>query len=221
MVRCPRSIVAAVVPNPRRIKSFANEAAFERWLAAHHDTESELWIKFHKKGSGLASVTPAEAIDVALCWGWIDGHRKAFDEKSFLQRYSPRGRKSGWSQINRDNVARLVAAGRMTPHGQKQVDAAKADGRWDAAHPPMRETTVESVPEDLRRAIAANRKAAKTFATLNKANLFALAYRTNAMKTAAGRAKKIATLVAMLARGETIAPNPRPRAGTARPAKKR
>ena len=199
--------MAPVVPHPGRIKSFASEAAFERWLGAHHDREPEIWIKIHKKASGLTSVTPAQALDVVLCWGWIDGIRKAFDEQSFLQRYTPRGRKSIWSQINRDNVARLTAAGRMTPHGQRQVDAARADGRWDAAYAPIRAATAATVPADLRAAIEANPRATQTFGTLDRQNLFALAFRTNAMKTPAGRAKKIATLVAMLARGETIHPN--------------
>ncbi len=173
----------------------------------HHDREPEVWIKIHKKASGLTSVTPAEALDVVLCWGWIDGIRKAFDERSFLQRYTPRGRKSVWSQINREHVARLVAAGRMTPHGQRQVDAARADGRWDAAYAPVRATTASTVPADLRAAIDANPRAKRTFDTLSKQDLFRLAFRTNAMKTPAGRAKKIATLVAMLARGGTIFPS--------------
>lgn len=205
--------MASVVPDPRRIKTFETEAAFEEWLAAHHDTEPDVWIKIHKTSSRLTSVTPAQALDVVLCWGWIDGIRKAFDERSFLQRYSPRGRKSLWSQINREHVARLVAAGRMTPHGQRAVDAAKADGRWDAAYAPMRHTTAATIPDDLRAAIEGNTRARRTFRTLNKQNLFSLAFRTNAMKTSAGRAKKIAELVAMLARGETISPNPprRPR----------
>jgi uncharacterized protein YdeI (YjbR/CyaY-like superfamily) len=203
--------MAPVVPDPRRIKTFASAAAFETWLAAHHDTEPEVWIKIHKKSSGLASVTPAQALDVVLCWGWIDGIRKPFDERSFLQRYSPRGRKSRWSQINREHVARLVAAGRMTPHGQRVVNAAKADGRWDAAYAPMRETTAATLPADLRTAIEANANAQETFRGLSKQNLFALAFRTNAMKTSAGRAKKIVELVAMLARGETIVPNSSPR----------
>jgi uncharacterized protein YdeI (YjbR/CyaY-like superfamily) len=200
--------MAPVVPNPRRIKAFASEAAFYEWLAGHHDREPEVWIKMHKKGSGLASITWLEAVDVALCWGWIDGIRKSFDERSFLQRYTPRGPKSTWSQINRDNVARLVASGRMTPHGLRHVEAAKADGRWAAAHAPMREATEATVPEDLRAAIQANARARKTFATLNKANFFSLAVRMNAMKTPAGRARKITTLVAMLARGETLQPLP-------------
>ena len=199
-------VMAPVVPDPRRIKTFESQAAFEAWLAAHHQTEPELWIQIHKKSSGLPSITPAEALDVALCWGWIDGLRKGLDERSFLQRYTPRGPRSRWSQINREHVARLVAAGRMTPHGQRQVDAAKADGRWEAAYAPIRATTVASVPEDLRAAIEASPRARKTFRALNKMNLFSLAFRVNAMKTAAGRARKISALVAMLARGETIVP---------------
>jgi uncharacterized protein YdeI (YjbR/CyaY-like superfamily) len=178
--------------------------------------EPEVWIKIHKVSSGRASVTPAQALDVALCWGWIDGIRKGFDEQSFLQRYCPRGPRSTWSQINRTHVARLVAAGRMTPHGQRQVDAAKADGRWDAAYAPQRAMNASAIPADLRAAIEASPRARKTFATLSKQNLFSLAFRTNAMKTPAGRAKKIAALVAMLARGETIHPNAAPRPRPAR-----
>jgi uncharacterized protein YdeI (YjbR/CyaY-like superfamily) len=210
--------VAAVVPDPRRIKVFETESAFERWLGAHHDVEPEVWIKVHKRSSGLISLTPAQALDVALCWGWIDGIRKGLDERSFLQRYTPRGPRSSWSQINRAHVARLLAAGRMTPHGQRQVDAAKADGRWDAAYAPQRAMNASSIPADLRAAIQASPRARKTFDTLNRQNLFSLVYRTNAMKTPAGRAKKIAALVAMLARGETIYPNAatRPRRGKAR-----
>jgi uncharacterized protein YdeI (YjbR/CyaY-like superfamily) len=175
-------------------------------MRTHHARETEIWLKVHKKGSGLPTVSAAEALEVALCWGWIDAIRKSFDEQSFLQRYTPRGKRSIWSQINRDHVARLTEAGRMTEHGQRQVDAAKADGRWEAAYAPMRSASADTIPADLRAAIEANPKARKTFATLGKANLFSLTFRTNNMKTPAGRAKKIATLVAMLARGETIAP---------------
>jgi len=198
--------MAPVIPDPRRIKAFASEAAFEAWLAAHHDTWPEVWVKIHKKGSSLPSVTAHQAIDVVLCWGWIDGLRKGFDERSFLQRYTPRGPRSVWSQINRDNVARLTAAGRMTPHGQRHVDAARADGRWDAAYAPIASTTLATLPADLRAAIDASPRARKTLATLDKINLFALAFRTSALKTPAGRQRKIAALVAMLARGETIVP---------------
>ncbi len=208
--------MAPVVPDPQRIKSFRSDAAFETWLKTHHAREPELWIKIHKKDSGLPSVTAPQALDVALCWGWIDGLRKAFDSQSFLQRYSPRRPRSVWSQVNRDNVARLTAAGRMTPHGQRQVDAAKADGRWDAAYAPIRSASRETVPADLRAAIEANPRARKTFATLGRYNLFALAFRISHMKTATGRAAKIATLVAKLARGETIVPEPARVTGTSR-----
>jgi uncharacterized protein YdeI (YjbR/CyaY-like superfamily) len=196
----------AIVPNPRKIKSFRDEAAFESWMRSNHASETEIWIKVHKKDSGLTSVTCAQALEVALCWGWIDGIRKAYDERSFLQRYTPRRPKSIWSQINRDHVARLIAAGRMTEHGLRQIEAAQADGRWKAAYAPIRSASAGGLPQDLREAIEANARARKHLGTLNRQNLFALAFRTNNMKTPAGRAKKIAALVAMLARGETIVP---------------
>lgn len=194
----------SVIPDPKKIKSFATQAAFERWLKANHARETELWLKIHKKDSGRPTVTPAQAIDAALCWGWIDGIRKGFDDESFLQRYTPRKAKSIWSQINRENVARLTKAGRMTPHGQKQIDAARADGRWDAAYAPIRKASAATLPADLRAAIDADARALKTLEALGRMDLFALTFRTNNMKTPAGRAKKIAALVAMLARGESI-----------------
>jgi len=200
--------VAPVIPNPKRIKSFRDEAAFERWLSAHHEREPELWLKVFKKDSGVPTVTCAQALDVALCWGWIDGLRKSLDGQAFLQRYTPRRPKSVWSQINREHIARLIKAGRMTEHGQRQVDAAKADGRWQAAYAPIRTVTEAGVPKDLRAAIALNPRARRTFRSLSRMNLFALVYRTNTMKTTAGRAKKIAALVDMLARGETVVPQP-------------
>lgn len=195
-----------VTPDPKAIKSFRDAKAFETWLRANHASKPELWLKIHKKGSELPSVTNDEAIDIALCWGWIDGLRRGFDEQSFLQRFTPRKPKSLWSQINRDRVARLIAAGRMTPHGQRHIDAAKLDGRWDAAYAPIRSASETSIPKDLRAAIGANPRALATFRALNRMNLFALAFRTNNMKTPEGRARKIASLVEMLARGETIAP---------------
>jgi uncharacterized protein YdeI (YjbR/CyaY-like superfamily) len=200
--------MAPVIPDPAKIKSFRTEAAFAAWMKTHHAREDELWLRIYKKSSGVPTVTPAQALDVALCWGWIDGIRKSFDDESFLQRYTPRRARSIWSQVNRDNVARLTAAGRMTPHGQRQVDAAKADGRWAAAYAPMRSASEATIPDDLRAAIQANPRALETFRTLDRLNLFALAFRTNNMKTPSGRAKKIAALVAMLARGETIVRTP-------------
>src|SRR5262245_6564909 len=138
--------MAPVVPDFRKVKTFRTEAAFAAWMKANHAREREIWLKIHKKSSGLLTVTLAQALDVVLCWGWIDGIRKAFDQQSFLQRYTPRRARSIWSQINRDHVARLIAAGRMTPHGQRQVDAAKADGRWAAACAPMRSRDRVSIP---------------------------------------------------------------------------
>jgi uncharacterized protein YdeI (YjbR/CyaY-like superfamily) len=198
--------MAPVVPDPSKIKGFTSASAFETWLRANHARETEIWLRIFKKGTGIPTISVAEALDVALCWGWIDGIRKSFDDQSFLQRYTPRRSKSLWSQINREHVARLTAAGRMTPAGERQVEAAKADGRWKAAYAPIRRATEATIPDDLRAAIDANPRARKTFKTLGRTNLFALAFRTNNMKTPAGRAKKIASLVAMLARGETIVP---------------
>jgi uncharacterized protein YdeI (YjbR/CyaY-like superfamily) len=198
--------VAAVVPDRKRIKSFVSLAALETWMRTHHAKWPELWLKIHKKDSGLRTVSQPEALDVMLCWGWIDGLRKGFDDKSYLQRYTPRRAKSIWSKINREHIARLVAADRMTPHGQAQIDAAKKDGRWKAAYAPMRDASVDSIPKDLLAAIRANPRAQKAFTGLSRANLFALAFRTNNMKTPEGRARKIATLVDMLAHGDTIVP---------------
>lgn len=198
--------MAPVIPDPKKIRRFRTGQAFEAWLSAHHDRVDEVWVRFYKKGSGLSTVTPAEALDVVLCWGWIDGIRKSFDGQSFLQRYTPRRPRSLWSQVNQAHVARLTTAGRMTPHGQRQIDAAKADGRWAAAYAPIREASADTIPADLRAAIEADVRALARFRTLGRVNLFALAFRTNNMKTAAGRARKIVELVSMLARDETIVP---------------
>lgn len=198
-----------VTPNPRHIRAFADAAQFERWLAAHHESETELWLKLHKQGSGLASVSYKEALDVALCWGWIDGLKKSHDERSFLQRFTPRKIKSIWSQINREHVARLCADGRMQPAGMAQVTAAQADGRWERAYAPIRSKTL---PPELLAAIEAEPRALETLATLDSRNRFALAFRVGNLKTAAARERKISEFVAMLARGETLHPNAAPRA---------
>jgi uncharacterized protein YdeI (YjbR/CyaY-like superfamily) len=188
--------------DPAKVHEFSTAASFYRWLGKHHDKADELWIKIHKVDSGLKSITPKEAIDVVLCWGWIDGVRKGFDGKSYLQRYTPRGRKSIWSQINVDNVARLIKEGRMSGHGLKQADAAKADGRWDRAY----RSKGTKIPDDLRAAIDAEPKAKAMLEKLSAQNRFALAFRIHNMKTEVGRKKKIATFVAMLKRGEAIYP---------------
>jgi len=202
--------MAPVQPDPARIKPFRTAAAFERWLADNHAREPEIWVCIYKKATAKPTVTHAEALDSALCWGWIDGIRKGLDEESFLQRFTPRRRKSIWSQVNREHVARLVGEGRMREPGQREVDAAKADGRWDAAYAPIRSANEASVPEDLRAAIEKSPRARTAFRTLNRTNLFALGFRVGNMKTAAGRARKVEELVMMLERGETIVPQVRP-----------
>ena len=195
--------MAPVKIDPDKVRVFEDEAAFETWLSANHDKEDEIWIRMHKVGSGLASIRPVEAIDVCLCWGWIDGMRKGLDETSFLQRYTPRRPKSIWSRINVDNVARLVEAGRMTGHGLAQVEAAKADGRWDRAYGGSKDL---QIPDDLMAAIEAEPQAKAMLATLSAQNRFALAFRVHNLKTEAGRRKRIAAFVAMLKSGETIYP---------------
>jgi uncharacterized protein YdeI (YjbR/CyaY-like superfamily) len=195
--------MAPVVPPPKSIRAFDSEAAFEVWLAANHDKTSELYLRIYKKGTGKKTVTYAEALDVALCWGWIDGIKKSFDDKSFLQRFTPRRPKSIWSQRNREHIARLLAAGRLTPHGLAHVTAAKADGRWEAAYAPGSTMTV---PADLLAAIEAEPRARITFRALDKQNLYALAFRLGNIKTAAGRTRRIAAFVDMLKRGQTLHP---------------
>ncbi|WP_054311546.1 YdeI/OmpD-associated family protein [Mesorhizobium sp. 1M-11] len=198
--------MAPVVVDPAKVREFPDADSFYGWLSLNHANETEIWIKIHKVGSGLPSITPLEAIDAVLCWGWIDAIRKGLDKTSYLQRYTPRGRKSIWSQINVDNVARLIEEGRMTEHGLRQVDAAKADGRWAKAYKGSKDMTV---PDDLRAAIDAEPAARAMFARLSSQNRFALVLRTHNMKTEAGRTKKIADFVAMLKRGETIYPQGR------------
>jgi uncharacterized protein YdeI (YjbR/CyaY-like superfamily) len=195
--------VAPVKVDPDKVHEFKDAESFYRWLGTHHDTADEVWIKMHKVGSGLTSITAKEAIDVVLCWGWIDAIRKSFDEKSFLQRYTPRTAKSIWSQINVENVARLIKEGRMTQHGLREVEAAKADGRWDRAYAAGKNMTI---PDDLQAAIDAQPAAKAMLAKLSAQNRFALAFRTHNMKTEAGRKKKIESFVEMLKRGETIYP---------------
>lgn len=193
--------MAPVTVPADKLAEFESFAAFYDWLAEHHDSADEIWIRIFKKASGRPTITPIEAIDAVLCWGWIDAIKKSWDEVSFVQRYCPRRPSSVWSQINRDNVARLAEAGLMTEHGLAHVEAAKADGRWDAAY-----KTTEAAPADLLAAIAANPLAQRVYDQLTAQNRFALSFRVNSLKTPAGRDKKIAGFVAMLARGETIYP---------------
>ena len=195
--------MAPVRVDPEKVHEFSDAEQFYTWLGRHHASADEVWIKIHKVASGLPSITPKEAIDVVLCWGWIDAVRKGLDEKSYLQRYTPRTAKSIWSKINIDNVARLTEEGRMTEHGHRQVQAAKADGRWDNAYGSGKGM---KIPDDLQAAIDAEPEARAMLAKLTEQNRFALAFRTHHMKTEAGRKRKIATFVEMLKRGETIYP---------------
>ena len=194
--------MAPAIINPDKVRAFKDAESFYAWLGKHHDKEEEIWIKIHKVDSGFKSITPKQAIDVVLCWGWIDGIRKGFDDKSYLQRYTPRQKKSIWSRINVDNVARLINEGRMTEHGLREVDTAKADGRWARAY----NSKDMKIPDDLQAAIDAEPEAKAMLAKLSAQNRFALAIRTHNMKTEAGRKKKIEAFVAMLKRGETIYP---------------
>jgi len=194
--------MAPVKINPDKIREFKDAESFYKWLGKNHIKEAETWIKIHKVDSGLKSITPKQAIDAVLCWGWIDGQRKGFDDTSFMQRYTPRTKKSIWSRINVDNVARLIEEGRMTDHGLREVEAAKSDGRWARAY----NSKDMKIPDDLQAAIDAEPKAKAMLAKLSAQNRFALAFRTHNMKTEAGRKKKIETFVAMLKRGETIHP---------------
>ena len=180
---------------------FASPEAWERWLEQNHETSRGLWLKIAKKGSGIDSVTYAEALDAALCFGWIDGQKGAWDERFFLQRFTPRGGRSKWSQVNRDHVARLTAEGRMRPAGVAEVERAKADGRWDAAYaPPSR----MEVPDDLARALEADPKAKAAFDALDRTNRYAILYRLGDAKRPETRARRLAQYVEMLARGEKI-----------------
>lgn len=166
-----------------------------------HAAAPGVWLKIAKKDSGIATVSYDQALDVALCHGWIDGQKRGFDAAYFLQRFTPRRPRSLWSKINIGKVAVLTAAGRMRPGGQREVDAAKADGRWDGAYDSARTMTV---PPALAEALAGNRAAAAFFATLDRTNRYAVCWRVQTAKTADTRARRVATLVAMLARGETI-----------------
>lgn len=188
--------------DPDKVHEFEDAAAFNLWLSRNHASETEVWIRIHKVASGLTSITPVEAIDVCLCWGWIDAIRKGLNSTSYLQRYTPRGLKSVWSEINVTNVGRLTAEGRMTQHGLSHVEAAKVDGRWDRAY----RVRGAKVPDDFQGAIDANPQAKAMFETLTAQNRFALLFRLGSLRTEAGRRKRMEAFVTMLARGETIYP---------------
>lgn len=185
------------------IVHFADRAAFRKWLSAHHASSPGLWLQIAKAGAPHKSVTYAEALDVALCFGWIDGQKKSQDAHAFLQKFTPRQKKSGWSKRNREHVERLTAAGEMHASGQAAVDAAKADGRWDRAYD---SASAAKVPDDLQAALDAKPKARAFFEKLNAANRYAILYRVQTAVKPETRARRIAEFVAMLVRGETLHP---------------
>ncbi len=184
-----------------QIGEFASAREWDRWLAKHHDAAKELWLRLAKKGVGRATVTRAEALEVALCYGWIDGQSRTEDDEHWLQRFTPRSRRSKWSKINREAAEGLIAAGKMKAAGLAAVEAAKVDGRWDAAYASPRNMTV---PPDLERELAKRPKAKKLFSSLDAQNRYAILYRIHDAKKAETRARRIEKYVDMLDRGETI-----------------
>lgn len=181
--------------------SFNSAKAFEAWLKKNHSTSDGLWLKIAKRSAGKPSVTYPEAVEIALCWGWIDGQKKGLDEQHFLQRFTPRRARSIWSKINVDKVAALIEAGRMQTPGLAQVEAAKADGRWAKAYDGAR---TSKVPEDLVAALNSEPRARAFFATLNAANRYAVLWRIQTAVKPETRARRITQFVEMLARGETV-----------------
>jgi uncharacterized protein YdeI (YjbR/CyaY-like superfamily) len=188
-------------PRTLPVIAFATQQAFDRWLTEEGATLAGIWMKLAKKASGIASISQAEAVETALCHGWIDGQLDSFDADHWLIRFTPRQAKSKWSQKNCAKVAALIAAGRMRPTGLSQVEIAKSDGRWDAAYASQRSA---AIPDDLIAALAKNKKAEAFFATLNRSNRYAILYRLQDAKKPETRARRLAEFVAMLARGEVI-----------------
>ena len=186
-------------PDEKRIRAFEDAAAFRDWLEANHAAHPELWIKIFKKGSGRKTISWKEAVVEALCWGWIDGVKKPFDEKSYLQRFTPRRKGSNWSKRNREHAERLIAEGRMREPGMKHVRAAQADGRWEVAYAPASEMTI---PDDFLEALQERADARAFFESLNRQNLYAIAYRLQTAKRPETRQKRFEKFLAMLENGE-------------------
>ena len=181
------------------VVAFPSREAWAAWLAEEHERSEGVWLQLAKKGSGEQTVTYAEAVEVALCWGWIDGQKRASSDTHSLQRFTRRRPRSKWSKINRAKAEALIARGEMQPPGLAAVEAAKADGRWDAAYDSPRTATV---PDDLRAALDANPAAAAFFATLKSASRYSILYRLQDAKRRETRARRIAQFVAMLAEGK-------------------
>jgi uncharacterized protein YdeI (YjbR/CyaY-like superfamily) len=192
---------AKPTPSELPIRPFRDAKAWSTWLARNHASATGVWIKFAKKASGIRSIDYAQALHHALCWGWIDGQSRSLDESWYLQRFTPRGRRSIWSKINRDKALVLIESGAMQPAGLAEVERAQQDGRWEQAYDSPRNATV---PEDLAAALAAKPKAAKFFATLDGQNRYAVLHRIQIAKKPETRAKRIAEFVVMLAEGRTL-----------------
>ena len=186
-----------------QVIAFPNQAAWEVWLADQHAEADGVWIKIAKLGSGIASVTHPEALDVALCYGWIDGLRRSFDGQYYLQRFTPRRPRSKWSQVNCRKVTELIAAGKMQPAGLREVERAKADGRWEAAYAAQSTATV---PDDLQAALDANESARTFFATLDSRNRYAVLHRIHDAKRPETRARRIEQFVTMLSEQRKLYP---------------
>jgi len=182
---------------------FATGKAWWNWLEKQHATSQGVWMKIAKKGAPESSVQYPEALDAALCFGWIDGQKKSIDEQYWLQKFTPRAKRSIWSKVNREKVAALIDKGLMQPAGQAEIERARQDGRWEAAYDSW---SAAEVPDDLQAALDANTKARAKFATLSSQNRYAILFRTHQAKRAETRAKRISEFVAMLERGETIHP---------------
>jgi uncharacterized protein YdeI (YjbR/CyaY-like superfamily) len=183
------------------IRPFATAAKMEKWLEANHGGSDGIWLKIAKKGSGVPTVTYGEALELALCFGWIDSQKRGFDEVYFLQRFTPRRPRGKWSQVNREKAEALIAAGTMRPAGLAEVEEAKADGRWDAAYAGQR---TAKVPDDLQRELDRNEAAAEFFAELDGANRYAILYRLEDAKKPETRERRLRKFVGMLERGEKI-----------------
>ncbi len=179
--------------------SFENTNDIRQWLIGNYNSSDGIWLCIHKKDSGLASVTYAEALDVALCFGWIDGQKKPLNAQSWLQKFTPRRARSGWSKINTEHIERLIKSGEMTPAGLNEVEAAKADGRWEAAYQSFSNATI---PEDFLIELHKHEKATTLFDTLNKTNLYSISYRLQTAKKPETRIKRMHDIIAMLERGE-------------------
>lgn len=183
------------------IRPFATQSAWAQWLEKNHRNSRGLWLRLAKKESGFQSITYAEALEVALCYGWIDGQKRGESQQAWLQRFLPRSAKSIWSKINRDKALGLIACGSIKDAGLEAVEAAKKDGRWQAAYDSPKGA---NVPEDFQTALNASKKAQKCFDNLDRANRYAVLFRIQTAKKAETRARKIREFVEMLERNETI-----------------